>query len=390
MRLAYVCADRGIEVPSDNPGSVHFEALLRAFQRAGHRVTAILARGVGEVPAAERVVRLQPPEGADRLRAALAEREQGVMGRELWAALLNPELEAVLQSEHRRERLQAVLERLSLWSFAVPFFCRRQRIPHALEVNSHLPTEQVRHREHRLVEAFTAIHDLTVANAGRLFCVSQPLAERYRQLTIAPVEVLPNGADVQRFEPGLRTQPRPEWAGGFVAGFIGGLRPWHDLDTVAAAAEKLPAGVRVVMYGGGSGRERLQHSPAARAGRLRLPGTVPVAEAPGLMGWFSAGLVCNEPGELYFSPLKLRDYLASGLPVLVPAGSEGDQLVPAELKSTYRSGDPESLAAAILELRRRQSGAGVAAGARTLAEAWTWDHVAARIVERLAPAGTRA
>ncbi|HLQ60801.1 MAG TPA: glycosyltransferase [Candidatus Acidoferrales bacterium] len=386
MRLAYICADRGITVPSDSPGSVHFEALLRAFQRAGHRVTAILALGEGPVPGADHVVRLRPSEAADRLRVALTDGGRATLARELWAALLNPALEAALEAEHRRERLDAVLERLSLWSFAAPFFCRRNGIPHALEVNSHLPSEQVRHREHELVDAFTAVHDLTVAQAGVLFCVSRPLADRYRELTSAPVEVLPNGADVDRFRPGLRCPVRPAWAEGFVAGFIGGLRPWHDLDTVAAAAGLLPEGARVVMYGGGAGRERLLQTAAARSGRLVLPGRVAVADAPGLMGWFSAGLVSHEPGESYFSPLKLRDALASGLPVLVPAGTEGDELVPEGLKAAYRAGDPESLAAAVLRLRERGSGPDVASGARALAVSWTWDHVAARIVAELGSA----
>jgi glycosyltransferase involved in cell wall biosynthesis len=105
---------------------------------------------------------------------------------------------------------------------------------------------------------------------------------------------------------------------------------------------------------------------------------------PGLLGWFDLGLVPATPGHPYLSPLKLPEYLASGLPVVVARGSQSDALLPDTVKELYESGDAASLAAAILRLRDRADRALMPVRAQELAVARSWDSVAAKVAAEVA------
>ena len=378
MRLAYVCLDRGIPVPGHGSASIHVGEFTAALARAGHEVVVFCVNGDGTLPGRKKV-KIRPIRGTTELRDFLRVRERFALGKELWSLMLNPAIVQAIRSEHERAPFDGIIERLALWGYGAGTLSRLLGIPHVLEVNSPILWEQAAYRELLLEVAAGAVHDHLARQTDAIFTVSEALAEDYRRLTGVPVSVLPNGVDVERFNPAVRAQPRPRWARGFVAGFIGTMKPFHDLETVAAAAELLPPGVRVVMIGSGPGVARLAETPAALAGKLLLPGPVLHDEVPGVLGWFDLGLVPATSGHPYLSPLKLPEYLAVGLPVVVAAGSQADQLVEEPAKAVYESGDRESLAAAIIAIARSRGRDRMARSARAQAEERSWD-AAARIV----------
>ena len=122
---------------------------------------------------------------------------------------------------------------------------------------------------------------------------------------------------------------------------------------------------------------------------MHLPGPSPHQEIPGALGWFDAGLVPATAGHAYLSPLKLPEYLASGLPVIVAAGSQGDADLPGSVKEVYTSGDPASLAGAVMRLRARPDFGEMGGRARKLAEGRTWDSVAATMAAGAAEMAAR-
>ena len=361
-----MCADAGIQLPSQGGAALHFQDVADALTRAGHEVVAVCTAGSGEVRSAAKTVRV--PVGEAR----------GPLNRELASLGLNAGLAAAVAATHRERQLDGVLERYSLWSYAAAGFCERERVPLLLEVNAPLIDEQKRHRKLVLEQVAVLIRSLVAARASRVFAVSDEIAREYRSFTRAPVEVLPNGVDVRLFQPGVRSEPRPAWAVGFVAGFAGGLRPWHDLETLRAASELLPSDISIVVAGDGPGRAQLEGSP-----RLTLLGRVAHDQLPKIMGWFGAGLVTAGPDHGYLSPLKLPEYLACSLPVVVTEGSQGDLDLESLVKETYQSGDPQSLASAITRLRDRATDPKIAKRARAIAEARSWEVVAARIAAAL-------
>ena len=373
-------------MPGHGSASIHVGEFSAALARAGHEVVVFCVNGEGSL-AGRKKVKIRPVRGSTELRDFLRRRERFSLGKEIWSLMLNPAIVAAIRTEHERAPFDGIIERLALWGYGAGTLSRLLGIPHVTEVNSPIMWEQAAYRELLLAEAAEVVHDYLAQQTDAVFTVSEALAREYRKVTSAPVNVLPNGVDVERFNPTVRSHPRPRWAKGFVAGFIGTMKPFHDLETVAAAAEILPRGMSVVMIGSGPGVARLAESPAAQAGKLLLPGPVLHDDVPGVLGWFDVGLVPATPGHLYLSPLKLPEYLAVGIPVIVAEGSQADELVEPPAKTVYSSGDPDSMARAIVAVARSRARAEMAASARRQAEERSWDAAAAIVAARVAELG---
>ena len=158
------------------------------------------------------------------------------------------------------------------------------------------------------------------SRADQIFVASSPMLQAKRP--IQPSTVLaPHGVDVDLFRsasdpqlpiaPGARDLRRP------VIGFYGLIEEWIDLDLIAELAERRPAWT-FLMIG------RL----AADAGRSKtLPNIIFAGPKPypTLPNWVKAFDVAIIPYRLTrqvinSAPLKLREYLASGKPIVaVPA-----------------------------------------------------------------------
>ncbi|HET9494840.1 MAG TPA: glycosyltransferase, partial [Chloroflexia bacterium] len=106
MRLAYVCADRGVPVFGKKGCSVHVQEVVRALLSRGVEVT-LFAASLGGMPPAGlesvRVHRLPAPSGDDRAQ------------REASALAANADLALALSEDGP---FDAVYERYSLWSYA--------------------------------------------------------------------------------------------------------------------------------------------------------------------------------------------------------------------------------------------------------------------------------
>lgn len=119
--------------------------------------------------------------------------------------------------------------------------------------------------------------------------------------------------------PELARLPRP------VIGFFGLIADWVDLEAVAACAHAYPRG-SVVLLGKiapGVDVARLASRP-----NVRLLGRKPYAELPAYCKGFDVALMPFRVNELTLNanPLKVREYLAAGLPVVSSAIPEVERL----------------------------------------------------------------
>jgi hypothetical protein len=92
-------------------------------------------------------------------------------------------------------------------------------------------------------------------------------------------------------------------------------------------------------------------------------------------------------GPFHYSPLKLAEYLASGLAVVAPAiGQLSERLTDGVDAVVVPPHDPLALGAALRRLRDDpEERARLGKGARAAAEAeWSWDHQIGRVVDALA------
>lgn len=402
MRIAYVCADRGVNPAGAGGSSTHVRELVRSLVQRGHDVTVFLsaAEGAADVLPCP-VVDLQ----ADAETAVLHARIQKaahVLGdgsrapREAQALLLNQSLAAGLESLSPAP--DVVYERQALWSVAGLQFARRRGIPHLLEVNAPLVEQQRDYRELELVAAATGIEDTLLERSDRILVTSPALVGHARAhgASRRSVRVVPCGVPASL----LAAQPR---AGAghdpsrFVIGFLGSLKPWHGLDVLVRAFRKLrPAdsGYRLLVVGDGPLREEVEgklheHRLDAFA---ELTGNVDARGVAAALARMDVG-VAPYPDlvSFYFSPLKLWEYAGAGVPIVASDTGDVASVFPHRSAALlHPPGSASKLAAQITKLRDDPALASrLARRARQIARGYTWDRIAAR-VERIAADAIRA
>ena len=368
-RVAYVCCDPGVPVFGSKGASVHFQGVLGALLRRGDEVTVLARRFGGPSPAGVRVVDLGRP------RAEPEERERLL-------AAANDDVAAQLRAAGP---FDVVLERHALWSWGAMEAAREDGAVGVLEVNAPLVAEQAGHRSLVHVEAAEQGVRRALAAAGAVVAVSAEVAAR---LPRGDVHVIPNGVDPERFARASAVATPP-----FTVGFVGTLKPWHGLDVLLDALARLRRRVpnaRLLVVGDGPGRDALHAAAQALGDAIELTGAVDPAEVPMQLARMHVG-VAPYPASVdhYFSPLKVLEYAAAGLPVVASRIGQVSELVGhGETGLLCAPGDAEAIAGALaqLALHPERAAAMGRAGRRRVLARYTWDEVVDRV---LAVAGTR-
>lgn len=313
--VAYVCSDPGIGVFGTKGASVHVQAVIRVLRAAGARVSLFAAKTGGSAPAdlADLPVHALPtsPKGDP------AARERALMS-------ADDEIAAIVAGAGP---FDLYYERYSLFSAAAAQWAANTGARVVVEVNAPLIDEHAEHRGlvHRTAAELSLKRLLSAADTAA--CVSEPV----RSWVIghdptAPAIAVANGADVHRITPAA--DPR---TGPVTIGFVGTLKPWHGVDqllTAAADLQALPTPPALLIVGDGPLGEHIDH----RAGELDLPiertGAVDPARVPALLRRMDIG-VAPYPADAdqYFSPLKVLEYLAAGLPVVASAVGQLPSLI---------------------------------------------------------------
>jgi glycosyltransferase involved in cell wall biosynthesis len=304
MHIAYVCTDPGIPAWGAKGASVHVQEMLRAFLRRGDRVTLVSPRLEGTPPedlSAVEVVALPPAakgEPETRARAQLTANDV------LAAALgqISPDL---------------VYERHALFAHAAMEWARTRDLPSILEVNAPLVAEQTTHRSLALPEEAEASVQRAMQAAGLVAAVSAPVAEHAQAMGARKVVVVPNGVDPARFP-----EPQPAPRRPFTVGFLGSMKAWHGLPVLVDAFALLRRNVpdaRLLIVGDGPERASVEAQLAARglSDAAEVTGLLAAAAVPGALARMDVGTApYGASASFYFSPLKIYEYFAAGLPVV--------------------------------------------------------------------------
>ncbi len=247
---------------------------------------------------------------------------------------------------------------------------RKQGIPWVLEVNGAMWAES-RH-DRRSIELVRLARRQQVAAmraADLVVTVSEPL----REVLIdaggpSDMIVMPNGVDTEAFHPdghATRLFPHPT----VVVGFAGVAFGWQGLPRLVEAVSQLRQqghDLAVAIVGDGPDRGRIEATIAAHQaeGFVTITGFVDPDDVPAYVRGFDIGYCGHETlssGTMYHSPLKLYEYLATGLAVLSTDFAEARVLVEgAETGTVVGSG--EHLATGLESLI--QTDARLAAGRR--------------------------
>lgn len=385
MRVAYVCADPGVPIYGRKGCSVHVQEVIRALCKRGLEVEVFAARVGGEPPAdlEEIVVHQLPPMTKDPLA-----------GRERAALLKNGDLYAALDLEGP---FDLVYERYSLWSFMAMQYAQDREVPGLLEVNAPLIEEQAEHRG--LVDRALAewVAEKAFRNATALLAVSDQVADylvRCFPGVRGRVHVVPNGVDPGRFDVSDKAS-HPELTDTFTVGFVGTLKPWHGLHILVesfAMLHRRDDSARLLIVGDGPQREGIEDALAERGllSAADFAGAVDPADIPRLLSHMDVA-VAPYPNlaQFYFSPLKVYEYMAAGLPVVASRIGQLKGLIEDGVNGLLCApGDPNALAEALDKLRcdpYLRASLGHAAR-ETILRGHTWDAVVDRILEMAAGA----
>ena len=228
--------------------------------------------------------------------------------------------------------------------------------------------------------------------ADLVACGSDEVAAQVHRLGVPEGRTVrtPSGVDLDLFmQPQDREGVRRELGLGedFVVGWVGSFRRFHALEQAVEAAALVP-GVRLLLVGDGPERPRVEQLARDRGVPATFTGTVSHEQLPAVLSGMDVALVLAAADQpFHYSPLKLAEYLAAGLPVVAPAvGQLRDRLTDGVDVRLVPAEDPHELAAALDALRTDPvQRARMAVAAREVAaREWSWDHQVRRVLDALA------
>jgi glycosyltransferase involved in cell wall biosynthesis len=371
VKILYVATDQ--TVPGSTGGSVHVEEVALGLSRLGHEVH-IVAQGEG---GGEEALRVYPGETLLPHRIFR------------WSA------ERSIQSLIGRLGIEVVLERYYNFAGEGVRAAHHQGIPAVLEVNSPVMDHpgSLKAWIDRLV-LFRPMRRLREEQCRKASALVTPLPaiipESVPKEKVHPIHW---GANVERFRPGLtptgaaRAVPFPSDAR--VVVFSGSFRPWHGAEVLVRAGARVlesPGGDKTVFMFIGSGPSHGEVVNEVRRlgleARCFMVGAVPYGEMPHYLARCHVGVAPYQPsrhGQLklgfYWSPLKIFEYMATGIPVITLDIDPLRDIVRQRREGLlFDERDEEGLADAITELVRspdRAAELGRSARARVVAH-YSW------------------
>jgi glycosyltransferase involved in cell wall biosynthesis len=315
------------------------------------------------------------------VRGDRAERERALLA-------ANVDLRRALE---QRGPFDLVYERYSLWSYAGAEYAAATGTPCVLEVNAPLIEEQAEHRGLVHRREAERVAEQVFRSATVLIAVSEEVARYLRSYPASKsrVHVVPNGVNPDRFRFRKREQEARSDKDPFTIGFVGTLKRWHGLPILVEAFALLHNGdprARLLIVGDGPEREPLETQLSSWNLRTaaQLIGSVEAHAVPDLLAQMDAA-VAPYPmlPDFYFSPLKVLEYMAAGLPVVASRIGQIEQLIRHEESGLLcPPGDAAALAQELMRLRQDpelRGRLGENARAQVLRD-HTWDMVVRRIL----------
>jgi glycosyltransferase involved in cell wall biosynthesis len=198
----------------------------------------------------------------------------------------------------------------------VPRLRRSLLVYHCIDDYSALPGVDAR-AVRMMDDSLTRDADLVVAASGPVFAAKQRLNER--------TLLMPHGVDVAHFgraqsEELRRPEDLPVQRP--IVGFVGLIEQWIDLELVAYLAENIPEATFVMI-----GRIAVPAADVPSRPNLLFLGPRPYESLPAYGRFFDAAIIPYKLTDqvLAANPLKLREYLAMGLPSVSVSTPEIDQ-----------------------------------------------------------------
>ena len=339
MRILYVASDQ--LVPGTTGGSVHVLEVARGLAGRGHEVHAVVRAEDG---------------------AALREERFGVVWHRArwWPShrLFRFRARARVEAVVKESRPQVVMERYYNFGGEGIKAAAARGLPSLLEVNS--PVVDHPGSLKAAFDRLTIVRPLRRYREGlcrQATALVSPLRQIVPEFARPRTHTVTWGANVADFHPTRREAAVRRELGlpddAVVVLFSGSFRPWHGVQVLEEAARRLAdhAELFFLLVGGESDRP-------VRGYRGRRLGTVPYERMPQIVAASDVGVAPYDTRRLrqlrlgfYWSPLKVFEYMACGLPtVTIPRAPLSEVVRDGEEGLHFREADPADLARALVRL----------------------------------------
>lgn len=322
MRILYITAEC---VPGNTGGSVHAYEVASHLTKHGHGVTVLCHRADGQKE-------IESGNGFRIVRSPMR----------FFGKAFTPK--ALLRFPRLNGHFDVIMERYYATSFLGAYLSRIKKAPLVLEVNNPHLEELKENKDFPkfLLPAAKAFTNMTLKQASLIFT---PLKN------ILPEEYLPKVREISwavnttMFHPGVResvkcAEIRKQYAldGKYVAVYEGTFRTWQAVDRIVDAAEIVAAQRKdfcVLMVGKGdlfADVKRKIHEKKLQDVCL-LTGEQQYEDVPDFLAAADIGLApfvltpAMKNKGFYYSPLKIFEYMACGIPVITTRISSLNGLV---------------------------------------------------------------
>ncbi len=350
MKILYAALDQ--VVPGTLGGSVHVQAVAHGLASLGHDVHVLVRQG-GAWPDDG----LAGVAGAGRLH-------WHAMGPPLGRAELRWARAGAVAARARALDIDIIIERYYNFGGEGVLAARRLGVPAVLEVNAPVidypGSPKSRLDRSLLVEPMRRWRDYLCRRTDLFVTPHRGILPSW----IPADRVLEAewGADTVHFRPDA-TGPVPftREAGRVLCVFAGAFRSWHGVVQLSASLARLHAAgehrLGAVFIGDGPERAAAERATRDVPG-VTFTGAVPHAQLPQCLAAADIGVAPFDPRRhkplslgFYWSPLKIFEYMSSGLPVVAPRLPRIAELVHDEREGLlYDAADPRTLDAALVRL----------------------------------------
>lgn len=433
MRIAYVCPDLGIPVLGSKGASVHVREFTDTLVELGHVVRIVAAASGSEksraagpagdlLPQVRAELSILAPtshteqsarELADSLLRLGLPRTPSHLRSELRHLLADSEFSTRAQAELQDFQPELVIARHALFSVAGAEIAQAFGCPLVLEVNAPLSEERRRYWELTLDAPAECAERAAFSTPDLIVAVSEGVRAHVTRSGASSdrVIVLPNGVDLAQFQPTIDPSPvrsRYQLTDKLIVGFVGSLKPWHgvellleafaDVRTVITRQERCGGtsarrsdNLHLLIVGDGPQREALYQlrKELGLDDSVTFTGVVSHDDVPKHLAAIDIAVVPYLSSDgFYYSPLKMMEYMAMGVPVVAPMLGQIPSLLRGPGKPAgllYRADDRHELGTALLQLILDRSLRQVLGnnGAERARREHSWQHVATTIIDHV-------
>lgn len=251
-------------------------------------------------------------------------------------------------------------------------------------------------QETALIRALRRLEYFLYRQATRIVSVTHSFREILAKNGIDPgkIVVVPNGADLEAYRPGVRSEVLAErlgCKGKFVAAYVGTIGLAHGLGTLLDAAEQLRdrEEIAFVLVGTGAEEQALIAEAGRRGlGNVHFAGSVSKSEVREYWRFCDVALVLLRDSPLFrhVLPSKMFEAMSTERPIILGLKGESEELlIEAQAGIPIPPEDSRALAAAIVRLaeNRAQGAAMGKAGREFVNSRFNRDVLANRMLEVL-------